>query len=163
MSDKFLEQINQHLSSQLTLNFCQKLSLEMKQCAFNMIMKANDKVCNGNSWHPCNSRKLSCWNHKWRKCSSLSSTSRVLFMLNSFHEAKVNQAYYVDILKQLCELNFGPTIGFSTMTMLQFTRHSLSSSFWPKNHLLKWNTHLILKLVLNDFFLFPKMKSASKG
>jgi hypothetical protein len=49
----------------------------------------------------------------------------------------VNQAYYVEVLKWYHEvvcrrgLNFGP-IGFSTMTMLQLTRHSLSSSFWPK-------------------------------
>jgi hypothetical protein len=41
----------------------------------------------------------------------------------------VNQAYYMEILKVLCEavskkgLNFGPMIGFSTTTMLQLTRH----------------------------------------
>jgi hypothetical protein len=51
----------------------------------------------------------------------------------------VNQVYYVLILKHCVKLyiekglNFGPAIGFPTMTVLQLTRHSLSTSFLPKN------------------------------
>jgi hypothetical protein len=62
----------------------------------------------------------------------------------------VNYVYYVEILKRFCEvwlekgLNFGPTIGFSTVTMLQRAMCFLSSTlFWPKNRLLKWNTYPI--------------------
>jgi len=56
---------------------------------------------------------------------------------------RVNQAYYMEILKQCIEkgLNSGPVIGVYTMTMLHLTRCSLSSSFWPKDQLLKCNTH----------------------
>jgi hypothetical protein len=58
-----------------------------------------------------------------------------------------NQAYGVEILKQLYEAvrrkspELVPTVGFSPMTMLQLNRYSLSSSFWSRNRLLKWNTH----------------------
>jgi len=37
-----------HASSQLTNNFFEKLSLEMKHGTFNMILKTDYKVCNGN-------------------------------------------------------------------------------------------------------------------
>jgi len=87
--------------------------------------------------------------HKWFKegCrnmedegSQFSSPSSILGIVH-FEFIAQSQAvnYYVEILKVCIEkgLNFGPVIGFSTMTMLQLTRCSLSSSFWPKNQLLK--------------------------
>jgi len=80
MSDQLLQQW-------INIKFCVNLSLEMIYGTFNMILKANDKVCNGNSWHPHNPRKLTCWNHTWRQCSSLSLRSRVLYTFESFHEA----------------------------------------------------------------------------
>jgi len=55
MSDQLSEQW-------INIQFCVKLSLEMKHRAFNVILKANGKVCNRNSWHPHNPRKVTCWN-----------------------------------------------------------------------------------------------------
>jgi hypothetical protein len=98
------------------------------------------------------------WRKRFKKaCMSISDMKA---MLITFFDIKVtvhfefipqgqtvNQAYYVEILKwtrgavHRKDLNFGPMFGFSTMTILQLTRRSLSSNFFPKNRLLKWNTH----------------------
>jgi hypothetical protein len=70
--------------------------------------------------------------------------------LNSFHRAK--QSTKLIMCKcwsgyvKLCiekGLNFDSLSGFSTVTVLQLTRCSLLTSFWPKNQLLKWNIHPI--------------------
>jgi hypothetical protein len=58
----------------------------------------------------------------------------------------INHAYYVEILKQLHEAK-GPEL-WPNYWILHHDRtpaHKalLSNSFWPKNQLLKWNTHFI--------------------
>jgi hypothetical protein len=71
----------------------------------------------------------------------------------SSHVKITNEDNAHHFLKQLHEAVYreepelSPT-AFSTMTMLQLTRCSLSSSFWSKNLLLKWNTHPVLLIWL---------------
>jgi len=59
----------------------------MKHSAFSVTSKANNKVCKGNSWHSYDPVKLTCQNHIWRQCTSLSLISRILFTFISFHKA----------------------------------------------------------------------------
>jgi hypothetical protein len=74
----------------------------------------------------------------------------------------INQAYYVAVLKRLHEAVHRKWPGLSTMTMLQLTRLSLSKSYWPRNRLLKWNTHPVPLIWLRMTCMFPKIESAIK-
>jgi len=61
----------------------------------------------------------------------------------------VKQGYYVEILKQLCETvhRKRPELRPNDWILHHDNAPAhkvLSSSFWPKNQLLKWNTHPIL-------------------
>jgi hypothetical protein len=66
--------------------------------------------------------------------------------------------YWMGYVKLCIEkgMNFGPMIGFSTTTMRQQARRSLSKSLWPKNRLPKWNTYRIP-------FIWFRMTSGSVG
>jgi len=122
-----------------------------------MILKGNDNICNGNSWHLHDPRELACWNHEQRQCSSLCSMSTVLFTLNSFHKAKqstklIMWKYWSSYVK-LC------------MAMFQLRRSSVSGQAVsdPETDYSTGTPTLFPDLAVNNFWLFPKIKSAFEG
>jgi hypothetical protein len=103
------------------------------------------------------------------KCSSVCSISRVMFTLNSFNKGiqltrLIKRKYrsgYMKLYVEKCP-NFDPMIRFATVTMLQLTKRPLSSTFWPNNRLLIWNTHLF-PWFGSEFLVISRNKICPKG
>jgi hypothetical protein len=90
--------------------------------------------------------------------------------VHSDRRLSIAEAYDVEILERLREVlrrnrpELRPTDWISTTTVLQPTRHSLTSSFWPRKSVTELeHPPFSSDLAPNDFRLLTKMKFALKG
>jgi hypothetical protein len=94
-------------------------------------------------------------------CSKPMSLQGRYLILNSFHKAKeLIKLSHVQMLKGLHEAmrRKRPELGPNDWILHHDNapaHKALSSGFWPKNRLLKWNTQPIPDLDPNDLWLFP--------
>jgi hypothetical protein len=97
------------------------------------------------------------------------NAEKVQNLMHSDRRSSINQAYYVDILKWLCEAvcgkrpKLGLMIGFSTMTMLQLTRNLIEQFLAQKSITEIEHPPYSSDLAPNDLWMFPKIKSILKG
>jgi hypothetical protein len=83
---------NQFLEQWINITFCMQLEKNTSDTCANALQdlwgRSYEKVkCFGVPYIN-DSKRAACQNHKWRKCSSLSSITRILLILNSFHKVK---------------------------------------------------------------------------
>jgi hypothetical protein len=75
----------------------------MKHGVFNMIPKANDRVCNGNSPHSHDPREIACSNQIKAMLITFFDTKGIVHFDFIPQGHTVKQLYYVEILKRLRE------------------------------------------------------------
>jgi hypothetical protein len=99
----------------------------MKHDDFSMIPKANVEVCDGNSQHPQTQESLHVKIMNEDNAHCFFDIKGIVHFEFIPQGQTVDQAYYVEIMKLGLGkgLNFGPTFGFSTMTIYQLTRCSV--------------------------------------
>jgi hypothetical protein len=89
----------------MNIKFCLKLSLEVKHSAFNMIPEANDEVCDGNSRHPHDPKKVRMSKSQMKTLLIIFFNIKDIVHFEFISQGRtVNQPHYVELLEQLHEV-----------------------------------------------------------
>jgi hypothetical protein len=110
------------------------------------------------------------WNHNWRKCPSLYWTWRVLFTLNSFHKVKQSTNLIIWKYRAACMKLWVQKPVLWPNDWILYHDNGLAHKALSVKQFLAQKSITEMKqppyspyLSPNDFWLFLKIKSASKG